>query len=407
MVARKQKNMENREIKIKVCNPTSETLKNVSIFPWGENTASVVITSATESMTLDDIKKFFQENNFRYGIKVKLLKGIQSQLFVPYLMCNDTLDNEEEHKKTITITPYLNPHTTPEELENEGVGYSPLALHTTDSRTDIRFLLLHNDTEVVVSIYEITDIEYDSKPKKIRGKYFHFESLDAPYIIKVRNATKYPIQNLELFGAYKYLPSSLFDQSLDEVIINGAIVSLSGNKTYWHLLHDTMTDPFTMGYIHFSCHNPHQLCSKVKINTKDANGNELEHNLLNEKAINGKYYIGDYCKERIDCLTKIIIEQLFPETIVFIYVYPIKDSFSRRDLKGLNDKIDKLLKLNDNSKQEPEKEDWKQKAEREGRIVKDDMICPVTKEHCDDECCTVGSECNLSGGDGVPVSDVS
>lgn len=30
-------------------------------------------------------------------------------------------------------------------------------------------------------------------------------------------------------------------------------------------------------------------------------------------------------------------------------------------------------------------------------IVKEDMICPVTKKHCDDECCPVGSECNISG----------
>lgn len=27
-------------------------------------------------------------------------------------------------------------------------------------------------------------------------------------------------------------------------------------------------------------------------------------------------------------------------------------------------------------------------------IVGADMICPVTKEHCDDECCTPGSTCN-------------
>lgn len=30
-------------------------------------------------------------------------------------------------------------------------------------------------------------------------------------------------------------------------------------------------------------------------------------------------------------------------------------------------------------------------------IVKVDMICPVNKKHCDDECCTVGSTCNVSG----------
>lgn len=30
-------------------------------------------------------------------------------------------------------------------------------------------------------------------------------------------------------------------------------------------------------------------------------------------------------------------------------------------------------------------------------IVKEDMICPINGFHCDDECCTVGSICNLSG----------
>jgi len=35
-------------------------------------------------------------------------------------------------------------------------------------------------------------------------------------------------------------------------------------------------------------------------------------------------------------------------------------------------------------------------------VVKEDMICPITKQHCDDECCTVGSECNISGDDLQP-----
>lgn len=35
--------------------------------------------------------------------------------------------------------------------------------------------------------------------------------------------------------------------------------------------------------------------------------------------------------------------------------------------------------------------------EKEELIVGEDMICPVTKQHCDDECCTVGSMCNVSG----------
>lgn len=31
-------------------------------------------------------------------------------------------------------------------------------------------------------------------------------------------------------------------------------------------------------------------------------------------------------------------------------------------------------------------------------IIGEDNICPVTKLLCDDECCSPGSECNISGG---------
>ena len=35
--------------------------------------------------------------------------------------------------------------------------------------------------------------------------------------------------------------------------------------------------------------------------------------------------------------------------------------------------------------------------ESDSKIVGADMICPITKKHCDDECYTIGSECNMSG----------
>ncbi len=35
--------------------------------------------------------------------------------------------------------------------------------------------------------------------------------------------------------------------------------------------------------------------------------------------------------------------------------------------------------------------------------VKEDMICPINKIHCDDECCTVGSICNISENE---ISDI-
>jgi hypothetical protein len=39
--------------------------------------------------------------------------------------------------------------------------------------------------------------------------------------------------------------------------------------------------------------------------------------------------------------------------------------------------------------------------------VKDDMICPVTKSHCNDECCPVGSTCNMSSTDIVDCESLS
>ena len=35
-------------------------------------------------------------------------------------------------------------------------------------------------------------------------------------------------------------------------------------------------------------------------------------------------------------------------------------------------------------------------TEEKDYIVKEDMICQVTKKHCDDECCPVGATCNMS-----------
>jgi hypothetical protein len=34
--------------------------------------------------------------------------------------------------------------------------------------------------------------------------------------------------------------------------------------------------------------------------------------------------------------------------------------------------------------------------EKEALIVKDDHICPIAKTYCDNECCPVGSICNIS-----------
>jgi hypothetical protein len=40
-------------------------------------------------------------------------------------------------------------------------------------------------------------------------------------------------------------------------------------------------------------------------------------------------------------------------------------------------------------------------------FVKEDMICPVTQKHCDDECCTVGSFCNIKAGENADIKDAN
>lgn len=34
-------------------------------------------------------------------------------------------------------------------------------------------------------------------------------------------------------------------------------------------------------------------------------------------------------------------------------------------------------------------------------ILGEDSICPITKKHCDDECCPVGAECNMSNTEAI------
>ena len=48
---------------------------------------------------------------------------------------------------------------------------------------------------------------------------------------------------------------------------------------------------------------------------------------------------------------------------------------------------------------------WYEEAKDKGMVVGEDMICPVTKQHCDDECCLVGAVCNLSGNAGECPTD--
>lgn len=59
-----------------------------------------------------------------------------------------------------------------------------------------------------------------------------------------------------------------------------------------------------------------------------------------------------------------------------IYDWEKETFVTTEKLKQVEEKIDKILK-----------EDF---------IVKEDMICPVSKKHCDDECFPVGAVCNIS-----------
>ena len=54
-----------------------------------------------------------------------------------------------------------------------------------------------------------------------------------------------------------------------------------------------------------------------------------------------------------------------------------------------------FISLNETDEDKAEEKIFKKNELR--YIVGEDMICPITKEHCDDECCTVGSICNVSG----------
>jgi hypothetical protein len=145
--------MENKEIKIKLCNPTSKQMTDVSIFPWNQKGEDVVTTSETEGMTIGDIRKFFQDNNFDLNINVKYLK-VQSMFFVSMKMRVDELYD--------TITPYLDPDTKPEDSNNGDISVNGGIRNKIGGRFDLVFDSLYPNCEVLITIKDIANINNGS-----------------------------------------------------------------------------------------------------------------------------------------------------------------------------------------------------------------------------------------------------
>ncbi len=341
--------MEQKEIKISVKNLTRETISNGSIFPWSANRkhAGLSITSATDGMTIEDIEKYFKENNFRFTLHVKCSPTNMS--FAPIYVNTVRNDNEEEPENTLSITPYIDLDVTNDGYKDAGIHHSNFKISNVIGETlDIGFCCFFDSAECVITFMGITGVEKEvSEIEKLRGKTQHFEELENPYVITVANPTDAVIENVELFYTAKYLgmsPKPHFDRSLSPTI-NEAIISLVGNdKSYWHLLHNTIMHPFKVGCIQIASENNEQLCQKIRYKQKDANGNQYERNLLNEKDATGKAIVGDYCKCTVDALSSIMITKLLPKTSICVYVYPIKDNSLRDNIERLNKKLDLLLR---------------------------------------------------------------
>lgn len=95
----------------------------------------------------------------------------------------------------------------------------------------------------------------------------------------------------------------------------------------------------------------------------------LEANTIKDNAI-------ELLKEDIECVHKYLDEKLTPR----------KDSYDR--IYSIIGRIFFLEKYCSNP-----------------MIIKSDGICPTTNKHCDDECCPVGAECNISSDYDSPVTN--
>jgi len=151
-----------------------------------------------------------------------------------------------------------------------------------------------------------------------------------PYIITVSNASATQINGFNIWGAATYIGGSNSiagaSWSAGSLTISGVtLTSAISNMTYFEMLQQSNTSPFTVGrtYLASVSGSASQVIQPLSINTKDSNGN-FAGKVLPSPLSPNQYQPGVYENRmpyRIDGLTTVGIS-ILASAVFQIYFYP-------------------------------------------------------------------------------------
>jgi hypothetical protein len=153
-----------------------------------------------------------------------------------------------------------------------------------------------------------------------------------PYVLQVANTTTDPINNVNLFQAYKSLSAGAtnFD------IPTGITVTIGvGSLTYVELLYQSMNKPFVVGLTYISS-TAAQVLETIKIVQKDINGNESTKNIVPtiDPYQQQSTAVAIAFNYKIDGFTKLEFAKVAASTTVSLYLYPAENVATGRALTG-------------------------------------------------------------------------
>ena len=143
------------------------------------------------------------------------------------------------------------------------------------------------------------------------------------YSVKIENNTDTFLNKVDVFGGYRYLPNSKFNDD-GSMSIDGVRI-YSDEQSYNSLLFKTISNPLRISSFEFISDNPKQLSSLITMHRGDSNGNIFTRNNLprptedEKKSVINEHFL-------IDGFTKIQIMKFYPNTSLTIQLVENKKS---------------------------------------------------------------------------------
>ena len=156
-----------------------------------------------------------------------------------------------------------------------------------------------------------------------------------PYIITITN-TGAAVSNFEVLGSYEFLDNAGFSNTGSLTIGSVTIASAIPNVTYRQMLYQFMISPYSTGLTYIQSATTNQVLETISVNTKDANGNIAQKVFV--PTVDPYQFqstiIAMKFGYRIDCYTKLIIQNILANATLKLYFYPADNINLARGLAG-------------------------------------------------------------------------